>query len=289
VCYRAVILSSYKRTPDSEKLSYDLHFWIGEESTQDEYGVAAYKTVELDDLLSGTMGSSPVQHRQVMGHESELFLSYFPNGLIIKAGGIESGFRHVEPSEYKPRLLQIQRRGGQARAFEVECSIDALDTSDCFILDSGSKIYVYHGPTSDPFEKHKSTSLAETMEGERGDGSERVDVDADFWKILGGTEADAHTVSHDSTVWQPPQWTEPTLYSMNDDTLEWVKVKTGAVEPEDIKGDDVMLLDCAVELFVCVGDAAPEVEKMSCMVNAQKFLKASGKPIFIPITRVNEG
>lgn len=32
-------------------------------------------------------------------HESELFLSYFPNGLIIKEGGIESGFRHVEPSE----------------------------------------------------------------------------------------------------------------------------------------------------------------------------------------------
>ena len=63
----AVILNSYKRTPDSEKLLYDLHFWIGAESTQDEYGVAAYKTVELDDLLTGTTGSSPVQHRQTMG------------------------------------------------------------------------------------------------------------------------------------------------------------------------------------------------------------------------------
>ena len=91
VCCAAVLLNSYKRTPDSEKLSYDLHFWIGEESTQDEYGVAAYKTVELDDLLTGTTGSSPVQHRQVMGHESELFLSYFPNGLIIEAGGIDLG------------------------------------------------------------------------------------------------------------------------------------------------------------------------------------------------------
>jgi len=45
---------------------------------QDEYGTAAYKTVELDTYLD----DKPVQHREVEGHESELFLSYFPKGIM---------------------------------------------------------------------------------------------------------------------------------------------------------------------------------------------------------------
>jgi len=45
---------------------------------QDEYGTAAYKTVELDTFLD----DKPVQHRECEGHESDLFLSYFPEGVM---------------------------------------------------------------------------------------------------------------------------------------------------------------------------------------------------------------
>lgn len=67
-----IILNTYQED-GMEGFKYDLHFWIGKYSSQDEYGTAAYKTVELDTF----MDDAPVQHREVQGHESRLFKSYF--------------------------------------------------------------------------------------------------------------------------------------------------------------------------------------------------------------------
>lgn len=53
---------------------------------QDEYGTAAYKTVELDTYLDDI----PIQYREVQGHESKLFRSYFDTITWVKLLTIQS-------------------------------------------------------------------------------------------------------------------------------------------------------------------------------------------------------
>ena len=87
-----IVLKTTQR-PSSSALNWDIFFWLGEECSADEQGVAAYKTVELDDALGG----APVQHREVQGHESERFLQLFKLVQYME-GGIDSGFRKVAAS-----------------------------------------------------------------------------------------------------------------------------------------------------------------------------------------------
>ena len=65
-----IVLNSYYKNPTTQtSLNHDIHIWIGQESSQDEYGTAAYKMVEADDYLGGVA----VQHRQIQGHEDDKF------------------------------------------------------------------------------------------------------------------------------------------------------------------------------------------------------------------------
>lgn len=163
-------------------LTHDVHFWLGGTTSQDEAGTAvrgmrddffflfssklfsskAYKAVELDDYLK----REAVQHREVQGHESELFLSYFAGqgGIRVLEGGYESGFNIVKPESWSekilfkhlvfvfdrasekqgPRLLQVKGRK-LLRVSEVPLARDSLNAGDVFIVDLGLSIFQWSG------------------------------------------------------------------------------------------------------------------------------------------------
>lgn len=62
---------------DLRDLACHLTFTLGQQSSRDEQGACAVLAVHLNTLL----GERPVQHREVQGNESDLFMSYFPRGL----------------------------------------------------------------------------------------------------------------------------------------------------------------------------------------------------------------
>ena len=105
---------------------------------QDEKGAAARFSVELDDSLGG----SPKQYREVQGHESDLFLSYFRHngGVEYLPGGTASGFNHVVPDTHVTRLLHVKGRRN-IRVSQVELGVASLNHGDVFILDGEASVF----------------------------------------------------------------------------------------------------------------------------------------------------
>lgn len=153
-------------------MSWDVHFWLGLETTQDEAGAAAIYTVQLDDQLDG----APVQHREVQEHESQLFLNYFKPGIRYMPGGVVSGFKKTEiNSGGDKRLFQVKGKKN-IRVRQVDLHIGSMNKGDCFILDAGRDIYVYVGKNAKRLEKIKAISMANQIRDQDHNGRAAVQV-----------------------------------------------------------------------------------------------------------------
>ncbi|KAH9256009.1 hypothetical protein BASA81_005785 [Batrachochytrium salamandrivorans] len=287
-----LVLNTYKVKVDgkeTDKLAWDVHFWLGRESSQDEIGVAAYKAVELDDLLD----DGPVQHREIQGSESSLFQSYF-KGVTYMEGGIASGFRQVKPVEYKPRLFQVRQTAKSIRAFEVPVNISSVNAGDTFILDAGLKIYLYVGPESSAFERSKGGNLAINMVGGRLGKSKFVpEPDQDFWKILGGNESQVSPPIAERPAKEEDALdnTKLKLFQLSDASgkLTFKQKAEGKLSESMLDTNDVFILDAKLQLFVWVGKGASQGEKANAMKFATEYMKANARPETLPVTRITEG
>jgi len=183
-----IILNTHKPNPVFEKISHDIHIWIGDESSQDEYGTAAYKMTELDDKLGGIA----FQHRETQGNESVLFLEYFEGKFIYLEGGVDSGFRHVEPTVENPHLYQVKgsRKGNNLRLIQVPVRRDFLNSGDVFILTgNGDSVWVWVGSRANRDEKIKGREVALTFRKGKEkivvldeDKNDKEDDNSKFWE-----------------------------------------------------------------------------------------------------------
>jgi gelsolin len=270
-----IILNTYK-VPPSEELLYDVHFWIGSKSSQDEYGTAAYKTVELDTFLD----DKPIQHREVQGHESELFRSYFNNKIMTMEGGAETGFRSVKPQEYKPRLFHFNGDRKGVTVMEVPLSRARVVSGDVFILDLGLQLYQWNGSSCNPSERVKAMQFMEELKSERLGKAQFEVLDEDgtsptheFYSALKDEDIPDEIYDDDKEI--------KVLYRVSDASgkLSMEKVKEQSVNARDLISEDVFLLDVGKCCFVWVGKGASPAERMNGFAYAQKHLQTTKHPL----------
>jgi gelsolin len=277
-----IILNTYKPDPGSEELAWDVHFWIGSQSTQDEYGTAAYKTVELDTYLD----DAAIQHREVQGKTSALFRTYFKTVTIME-GGADSGFRHVGPEAYTPRLLHFSGLKKNIVVKEVPCNRARLNSDDVFILDLGTQLYQWNGTGCNKDEKFKAMQYLQKLRSERGKATSETLEEADtpeshpFYDFL--TADDEEDEEADVAG-------EKELFKVSDASgdLTFEQVKTGDVTIDDFQSGDVFILDCGDECFVWVGSEASPSEKQNALGYAHNHLMKSSHAL-VPITVIKEG
>jgi len=295
-----IVLNTYNvLDPETKKpteaLAWDVHFWLGKDTSIDERGVAAYKTVELDDLLD----DGPVQHRETMDNESSLFQSYFKNGMQYLSGGIESGFRKVQPAEYKPRLLQIRKMKKTIKQMEVPLKASSMNHGDCFILDAGEQILAWYGDDASPFEKSAcGRALHSFVQGRMGKskGSEvNSATETMFWDTLEGTPEDVKSAEEANKLPEP---------SLDKDAIKLFRISdaSGSVEfTEEQKADqkgftwdqldsnDVFVVDSGHEIFIWVGGKATKKEATSAWSRVDEYIAKYERPATLPVTVIQEG
>lgn len=280
-----IVLETYKEK-ETDKLLHNIFFWLGEQTTTDEMGTAAYKTVELDDLFD----QEPTQNREVQFYESDQFKRLFKQ-LTYLQGGVETGFHHVGEDAYQSKLLRVRKTSAGVQVQEVTCSKDSMNHGDVFILDAGKTIYVWEGKSASAFEKEAANVAAEKLERERnGKATATHDIDDKFWEQLGGG-GDIKSAAEAGDRVPEPTHGEGELYRLSDTsgTLSTQLVARGDLGPGMLDTNDVMMLDTSSEICLWVGKSASPAEYRNALPTAMRFLKVNNRPSQTPIHVYNEG
>jgi len=275
-------------------LKHNIHFWLGTNTSQDEAGTAAIKTVELDDHL----GKEPIQYREVQSFESRQFLSYFPQGVTYLTGGVASGFTHVVAQQHVNRLLQIKGKK-HIRVHQVPLHTHSLNDGDSFVLDAGDRVYQWNGKSAGVFEKIKGGELARSIKADRGGKPELVNLEEggvytdDFFKLLEGKPSEIESAEEGgSDLESDKDHQHKKLLRLSDSTgsLTFTEVADGdKVKKNLLNSDDVFVLDTGYEIFAWVGKNSSLQERKNALQYAQEYLNKGSAPTYHPIARILEG
>ncbi|TYH36428.1 hypothetical protein ES332_D13G264300v1 [Gossypium tomentosum] len=263
-------------------LRHDIHYWLGKDTSQDEAGAAAVKTIELDAVLGGRA----VQYREVQDQETNKFLSLFKPCIMPREGGVATGFKQVDEDEYKTRLLVC--KGKQCvQVKEVPFARSTLNHENIFILDTQSKIFQFNGSNTSIQERAKALEVVQYIRDTYHDGKcdiatiedGKLMADADggeFWALFGGfaplprkTAARGEDTTTDS---------HPTKKLLRVEKGKADPIEVDSLTRELLDTDKCYILDCGLEVYVWMGRNTSLDKRKSASSVAEELLRDFDRP-----------
>ncbi|XP_063780498.1 scinderin-like isoform X2 [Pseudophryne corroboree] len=274
--------------------TYNLHFWLGSECSQDESTAAAIFTVQMDEHLGG----QAVQYRELKGFESSTFLGYFKSGIKYQAGGVASGFTHAVTNDLSAhRILHIKGRR-VIRASEVLFSWSSFNTGDCFIIDVGAEIYQWCGEKCNKYERLKAAQVATSIRDSERKGRAKLIVvedgneSSDLIQILGPkpklSEGDDDTDSVADVINRK----KAKLHMVSDASGSMEITVVSEESPFSMSmllTDECFVLDAGDKIFVWKGKTSTKNEKATALKTAEDFIKKMNYDANTQIIMLPEG
>ena len=163
-CY--IVLST--QIDENSSLNWKIFYWIGSESSLDKKACSAIHAVGLRNHLNAHCRTI----REEQGEESDEFLALFPDGIDYVKGvrvSDSGGFYTVEETKFPHRMFRLHEVAEKTRQLHLEtvpiCS-DSLDSRFVFLIDIGTKIYIWNGMKSKNTTRQRARLLGEKLNKE---------------------------------------------------------------------------------------------------------------------------
>ncbi|KAF0310088.1 Protein flightless-1 [Amphibalanus amphitrite] len=293
-CY--IVLKTF--LDDSNAISWQIYFWIGEKATLDKRACSAIHAVNLRNNLGADCRSI----REEQGDESDAFLDMFGGEIsYIEGGRTASGFYTVEDVEFPTRLYRIHPNGTGLHLEPVEVSPDSLDPRYVFLLDGGKRMFVWYGNKCKNTLKSKTRLMAEKIsKNERKNESDigtfhQGEETAEFWSLVGVAE-DEEPPSEDDIEEHVPEDFVPKrshLYQvglgMGYLELPQVELPQGKMTRELLVSKHVYVLDCFGDVFVWIGKKSTRLVRAASLKLSQELVCMKDRGLNAMVTVVKEG
>eukprot|EP00850_Spirogloea_muscicola_P010089 SM000058S18519 [mRNA] locus=s58:307696:314950:+ [translate_table: standard] len=269
-CY--IVRYSYQRDRREEYLVF---VWFGGQSDQASRTAAT----KLADSMEASHRGRAVQVRIHQECEPFYFLSLFSDNLAFLKGSRRSTLSDSEgqslySSNYKA-LFRVQTKASIQFLVQVDPVPSSLDSSGCFILQTKSATFLWHGSTSSKSEQACAAKSASFLKlGSTIKVVEEGKEPSAFWNPLGGKAALG-------------KFKKPSGMLCDARLFQFVSSSHGAAggqfwevhyfTQDDLASDAVMVLDTYDSIFVWVGLQATGADKVAAFDIAQAYAELASK------------